>query len=174
MKVYAPEGVRPMEEEADVFYRAGEILQAVCKSVHMPGPENIHYGFLLARARGVCFCPDLLMHGKGQLKSSVGYSRRPGDRARNRAPVLDLSSPCFASITAHRSRRHPHTVLREDAAEESGGGTGLHGIASTWTVRVSATASTCVAKLVRHQPLVKRTDYTINLSIRRSWRGYRS
>jgi len=68
VKVYAPAGVRPMEEDADVWYRAGDRLPGGLQAIHTPGPEEVHYGFLLAREPGVFFCPDLLMHGKGKVE----------------------------------------------------------------------------------------------------------
>jgi glyoxylase-like metal-dependent hydrolase (beta-lactamase superfamily II) len=66
VKVYAPEGVRPMDEEPDVLYRAGDQLPGGLQAIHTPGPENLHYAFWLAREPGVLFCPDLLMRSKGK------------------------------------------------------------------------------------------------------------
>ena len=57
VKVYAPQGVRPMEEEPDVLYRAGDLLPGGLQAIHTPGPENVHYAFWLAREPGVLFCP---------------------------------------------------------------------------------------------------------------------
>jgi len=71
VKVYAPAGVRPMEEDADVWYRAGDRLPGGLQAIHTPGPEEVHYGFLLAREPGVFFCPDLLMHGKGKGRCCI-------------------------------------------------------------------------------------------------------
>ena len=121
VKVYAPEGVRPMKEEADVFYRAGEILPGGLQAIHMPGPENIHYGFLLARVPGVFFCPDLLMHGKGKLEFvPAEFHDDPATTRESVRRLLELrfSVLCFnhgAPITSE-----PHAALREVLKREAG------------------------------------------------------
>jgi hypothetical protein len=63
--VYAPEGTRPMEEEPDRRYRAGEELPGGLRAVHTPGPEEVHYSFLRPGAPSVLFCSDLLTHYEG-------------------------------------------------------------------------------------------------------------
>ena len=63
-KVWAPE-TRPMEEEPDERYRAGDMLPGGLRVVHTPGPEEAHYSFLLEREQGVLFCSDLVMEGSG-------------------------------------------------------------------------------------------------------------
>jgi hypothetical protein len=64
--VYAPAGTRPMDEEPDVRYQAGDVLPGGLRAVHTPGPETVHYAFWLPRAPGILFCPDLLLHGAGE------------------------------------------------------------------------------------------------------------
>ena len=121
VKVYAPEGIRPMEEEADVLYRAGDLLPGGLQAIHLPGPENIHYGFLLARAPGVLFCPDLLMHGKGKLEFvPAEFHDDPETTRESVRRLLDLrfSVLCFnhgAPITSD-----PHAALREVLKREAG------------------------------------------------------
>jgi len=115
VKVYAPEGVRPMDEEADVLYRAGDRLPGGLQAIHTPGPETVHYAFWLAREPGVLFCPDLLMHGEGKELDFVPAEFHD-DPAATRASVqrlLDLrfSVMCFnhgAPIT-----NDPHAALRK-------------------------------------------------------------
>ncbi len=115
VKVYAPQGVRPMEEEPDVLYRAGDLLPGGLQAIHTPGPENVHYAFWLAREPGVLFCPDLLMHGKGKELEFVPAELHD-DPAATRLSVqrlLDLrfSALCFnhgAPITDD-----PHAALQE-------------------------------------------------------------
>jgi len=115
VKVYAPEGVKPMDEEPDVLYRADDRLPGGLQAIHTPGPEPVHYGFLLAREPGVFFCPDLLMHGEGKALDFVPAEFHD-DPATNRASVrrlLDLrfSVLCFnhgAPITDD-----PHGALRK-------------------------------------------------------------
>jgi glyoxylase-like metal-dependent hydrolase (beta-lactamase superfamily II) len=119
-----------MEGEADVFYHAGDLLPGGLQAIHTPGPETVHYGFLLAREPGVFFCPDLLMHGKGTLEFVPAEFH--DDPATTRASVrrlLDLrfSVLCFnhgAPITSD-----PHAALREVLrrdAMRSGGKTAVH------------------------------------------------
>jgi len=115
VKVYAPEGVRPMDEEPDILYRPSDQLPGGLQAIHTPGPESVHYGFLLAREPGVFFCPDLLMRGTGKELEFVP-AQFHDDPAETRASVrrlLDLrfSVLCFnhgAPIT-----KDPHAALRE-------------------------------------------------------------
>jgi glyoxylase-like metal-dependent hydrolase (beta-lactamase superfamily II) len=114
VKVYAPAGVRPMEEEADVWYRAGDRLPGGLHAIHTPGPEEVHYGFLLTREPGVFFCPDLLMHGKGKVEFVPPEFHV--DHAATQASVrrlLDLrfSVLCFNHGTPITD--NPQAVLRE-------------------------------------------------------------
>ena len=115
VKVYAPEGVRPMEEEPDVLYRAGDQLPGGLQAIHTPGPESVHYAFWLAREQGVLFCPDLLMHGKGKELAFVPaeFHDNPAETQASVRRLLDLrfSVLCFnhgAPITGD-----PHAALRE-------------------------------------------------------------
>jgi glyoxylase-like metal-dependent hydrolase (beta-lactamase superfamily II) len=115
VKVYAPEGIRATEEEADVFYRAGEQLPGGLQAIHTPGPETVHYAFWLAREPGVLFCPDLLMRGEGRALEFVP-AQFHDDSAETRRSVerlltLRFSVLCFnhgAPIT-----HDPHAALRE-------------------------------------------------------------
>jgi glyoxylase-like metal-dependent hydrolase (beta-lactamase superfamily II) len=58
--VWAPEGTVPMDGEPDHRYREGDLLPGGLRAVHTPGPEPVHYSFLLERDPGVFFCSDLL------------------------------------------------------------------------------------------------------------------
>jgi glyoxylase-like metal-dependent hydrolase (beta-lactamase superfamily II) len=115
VKVHAPEGVRPMEEEPDVLYREGDRLPGGLQAIRTPGPEYVHFAFLLAREPGVLFCPDLLMHGAGkelefvpaQFHDDSAETRRSIERLLN----LRFSILCFnhgVPIT-----NDPHAALRE-------------------------------------------------------------
>src|SRR5262245_54401061 len=114
VKVYAPEGVRPMEEEPDVFYHEGELLPGGLQAIRTPGPEYVHFAFLLAREPGVLFCPDLLMHSKGKLEFvPAEFHEDPAATRESVRRLLDLqfSVLCFnhgAPIT-----NDPHAALRE-------------------------------------------------------------
>ncbi|MGE0683719.1 MAG: MBL fold metallo-hydrolase [Candidatus Binatia bacterium] len=114
VKVYAPEGVRPMDEAADVFYRAGDVLPGGLRAIRTPGPEPVHYGFLLAREPGVFFCPDLLMHGKGKLDFVPPEFH--DDPAETRASVQRLLNLSFSILCFNHGApitHDPHKALRE-------------------------------------------------------------
>jgi hypothetical protein len=64
--VHAPEGTRPMEEEPDHRYAAGDVLPGGLRAVHTPGPEEVHFSFLRSDEPSVLFCSDLLTHYGGQ------------------------------------------------------------------------------------------------------------
>lgn len=64
-RVWAPDGTRPMEEEPDERYRAGEALPGGLRAVHTPGPEEVHFSFVLEGNPAVLFCSDLLTHYEG-------------------------------------------------------------------------------------------------------------
>lgn len=53
--VWAPHGTRPLEEEPDEQYTAGDALPGGLLAVHTPGPEDTHFSFLLEREGGVLF-----------------------------------------------------------------------------------------------------------------------
>ena len=59
--VYAPDGCRAMDEEPDVYYRAGDVLPGGLKAIHTPGPEHAHYAFWREQSPAVLFCADLIM-----------------------------------------------------------------------------------------------------------------
>lgn len=63
--VWAPQGTVPMDEEPDHRYAAGDTLPGGLLSVHTPGPEDVHFCFLLERYEGVLLCSDLLSRGEG-------------------------------------------------------------------------------------------------------------
>jgi len=114
VKVYAPEGVRPMEEEADAFYRTGDLLPGGLQAIHTPGPEPVHYGFLRARDPGVFFCPDLLMHGKGKLEFVPPEFH--DDPTETRASVRRLLELRFSILCFNHGApiiSEPHKALRE-------------------------------------------------------------
>jgi glyoxylase-like metal-dependent hydrolase (beta-lactamase superfamily II) len=115
VKVWAPQGVRPMDEESDVLYRAGDQLPGGLQAIHTPGPENVHFAFWLAREPGVLFCPDLLMRGarKGLEFVPAQFHDDPAETRRSvqRLLTLRFSVLCFnhgAPIT-----NDPHAALRE-------------------------------------------------------------
>jgi hypothetical protein len=90
--VYAPEGTRPMEEEPDERYRAGDLLPGGLRAVHTPGPEEVHFSFLLERDPGVFFCSDLLTNygGRGLDFVPLQYHDDPPRTRRTVESLLDL------------------------------------------------------------------------------------
>jgi glyoxylase-like metal-dependent hydrolase (beta-lactamase superfamily II) len=114
VKVYAPEGVRPMEEEPDVVYREGDHLPGGLQAIRTPGPEYVHFAFLLAREPGVLFCPDLLMHGKGKLDFVPAEFHE--DPAATRESVRRLLALRFSVLCFNHGApivHDPHAALRE-------------------------------------------------------------
>lgn len=90
--VWAPEGTRPMEEEPDARYGAGDLLPGGVRAVHTPGPEEVHYCFLLERVGPVLFCSDLLTnYGGGGLDFvPLQYHDDPPQTRRTVEGLLDL------------------------------------------------------------------------------------
>jgi hypothetical protein len=90
--VWAPEGTRPMEEEPDERYRAGDLLPGGLRAVHTPGPEELHFSFLLERDPGVFFCSDLLTNygGRGLDFVPLKYHDDPPQTRRTVESLLDL------------------------------------------------------------------------------------
>lgn len=64
--VWAPLGTRPMEEEPDERYGAGDLLPGGLRALHTPGPEEAHFSFLRERPPRVLFCSDLLTNYEGR------------------------------------------------------------------------------------------------------------
>jgi hypothetical protein len=90
--VWAPEGTRPMEEEPDRRYRAGDLLPGGLRAVHTPGPEEVHFSFLLERTPRVLFCSDLLTHYAGKELDFVPfeYHDDPAGTRRSVESLLEL------------------------------------------------------------------------------------
>ena len=90
--VWAPEGTRPMEEEPDERYRAGDLLPGGLRAVHTPGPEEVHFSFLLERDPGVFFCSDLVTNygGRGLDFVPLQYHDDPPRTLRTVESLLDL------------------------------------------------------------------------------------
>ncbi|MEW6298100.1 MAG: MBL fold metallo-hydrolase [Thermodesulfobacteriota bacterium] len=112
--VYAPEGVRPMDEAPDVLYHAGQVLPGGLQAVHTPGPEDVHYALWLARPPGVLFCPDLLMHGEGRALEFVPAELHDDPEA-TRASVRHLLTLRFSVLCFNHGvpiTHDPHAALR--------------------------------------------------------------
>jgi hypothetical protein len=90
--VWAPEGTVPMDAEPDRRYRAGDVLPGGLRAVHTPGPEEVHYSFLLEAGAGVLFCSDLLGNepGRGLDFIPLQYHDHPDQTKRSVRGLLDL------------------------------------------------------------------------------------
>jgi hypothetical protein len=90
--VWAPESTRPMEEEPDERYRSGDLLPGGLRAVHTPGPEEVHFSFLLEGATGVLICSDLLTNydGRGLDFVPLVYHDDPPQTRRTVEGLLDL------------------------------------------------------------------------------------
>jgi hypothetical protein len=90
--VWAPAGTRPMEEEPDERYHAGDLLPGGLRAVHTPGPEEVHFSFLLEREPRVLFCSDLLTNydGRGLDFVPLKYHDDPPQTRRTVEGFLDL------------------------------------------------------------------------------------
>jgi hypothetical protein len=90
--VWAPSGTRPMEEEPDERYSAGNLLPGDLRAVHTPGPEEVHFSFLLEQDPRVFFCSDLLTNygGRGLDFVPLQYHDDPPLTRRTVEGLLDL------------------------------------------------------------------------------------
>lgn len=111
--VYAPE-TRPMEEEPDVRYRAGDLLPGGLRVVHTPGPEEAHYSFLLERSPGVLFCSDLLTESQGKLDFvPFEYHDDPAGTRRSVESLLDLDFRVLCLDHGEPLPDNPKGAIRE-------------------------------------------------------------
>jgi glyoxylase-like metal-dependent hydrolase (beta-lactamase superfamily II) len=90
--VWAPDATRPMEEEPDERYRAGDLLPAGLRVVHTPGPEEVHFSFLREASPRVLLCSDLLTNyaGRGLDFVPLQYHDDPPQTRRTVEELLDL------------------------------------------------------------------------------------
>jgi len=91
--VWAPRGTVPMDAEPDHRYAAGDLLPGGLRAVHTPGPEDVHFCFLLEREEGVLLCSDLLSRREGGELAFVPleYHDDPAATRRSVESLLDLS-----------------------------------------------------------------------------------
>jgi hypothetical protein len=101
--VWAPEGTVPMDGEPDHRYREGDRLPGGLLAVRTPGPEWVHYSFLLERDDGVIFCSDLL-------------GRRPGGEL-DFIPLQFHDDPAETRRSVERLGDMPFAVLCLDHGE---------------------------------------------------------
>jgi hypothetical protein len=92
--VWAPAGTVPMDAEPDHRYTAGDVLPGGLRAVHTPGPERVHFSFLLERPAGdgVLICSDLLGRPAGGELDFVPpqFHEDPDETRRSVEGLLDL------------------------------------------------------------------------------------
>jgi glyoxylase-like metal-dependent hydrolase (beta-lactamase superfamily II) len=90
--VWAPHGTAPMDEDPDRRYGAGDALPGGLLAVHTPGPEDVHFCFLLEPEEGVLLCSDLLGRGEdGELDFiPLQFHDDPDATRRSVERLLDL------------------------------------------------------------------------------------
>lgn len=102
-RVWAPAGTRPMEEEPDERYRTGDVLPGGLRALHTPGPEDVHFSFLLEREPRVLFVSDLLTHYEGSELDFVPLQYHD-DPALTRRTVQGLLELDFAVLCLDHGR----------------------------------------------------------------------
>jgi metallo-beta-lactamase superfamily protein len=112
--VHAPEGVRPMEDEPDAHYREGDLLPGGLRALRTPGPEEIHFSFLLEREPRVLFCSDLLTNYPGRPLDFVPleYHDDPEQTRRTVERLLDLDFEVLCLDHGAPITDDPHTAIR--------------------------------------------------------------
>jgi glyoxylase-like metal-dependent hydrolase (beta-lactamase superfamily II) len=114
VKVYAPEGAQGLEEEPDVWYKAGDALPGGLKAIHAPGPTEVHYAFLSDRGTGALFCADVLMRDGDDVRFVTDEYQDDPKRTRETAKrflELKIGALCFAH--GDPITREPHSAIRE-------------------------------------------------------------
>ena len=118
VKVYAPEGAEGLEEDPDVWYRAGDLLPGGLKAVHAPGPTRAHCVLHLARGHGALFCSDILVRVGGKVaflpEDYVDDPKATRDSARR---LLDLKFGALCFDHGVPITKDAHAAIRE-ALEE--------------------------------------------------------
>jgi glyoxylase-like metal-dependent hydrolase (beta-lactamase superfamily II) len=114
VKVYAPEGSRPMDEEPDVYYRADEMLPGGLKAIRTPGPERAHFAFWRQQAPGILFCADLIMRVEsGELEFiPPEYHDDPQATRDSVRRLLDLPFTVLCLDHGAPVKEDPHAALR--------------------------------------------------------------
>jgi glyoxylase-like metal-dependent hydrolase (beta-lactamase superfamily II) len=112
--VHAPEGVRPMEGEPDEHYREGDLLPGDLRVIRTPGPEEIHFSFLLERSPRVLFCSDLLTNyaGRGLEFVPFEYHDDPAQTRRTVEGLLELDFDVLCLDHGAPLTDDPHAAIR--------------------------------------------------------------
>ncbi len=111
-RVFAPH-TRPMEEEPDERYEAGDVLPGGLRVLHTPGPEDAHYSFLREERPRVLFCSDLLMRaGEGLAFTPLEYHDDPATTRRTVESLLDADFDVLCLDHGEAITDDPHAAIR--------------------------------------------------------------
>jgi hypothetical protein len=112
--VWAPAGTRPMEEEPDKRYHTGDLLPGGLRAVHTPGPEEVHFSFVLERNPPVLFCSDLLTNygGRGLNFVPLKYHDDPPQTRRTVEGFLDLDFEVLCLAHGSAIAENPKAAIR--------------------------------------------------------------
>jgi glyoxylase-like metal-dependent hydrolase (beta-lactamase superfamily II) len=113
--VWAPEGTRPMEEEPNRRYRAGDELPGGLRAVHTPGPEDVHFSFLREEEPRVLVVSDLLTHYAGRDLDFVPfeYHDDPDTTRRSVEGLLELDFDVLCLDHGGPIGDNPKAAIRE-------------------------------------------------------------
>ena len=113
--VHAPHGVRPMEGDPDAHYGEGDLLPGGLRAIRTPGPEEVHYAFLLEREPRVLFCPDLLTQYPGKPLDFVPprYHDDPAETRRSVERLLEVDFSVLCLDHGAPILDDPHAAIRE-------------------------------------------------------------
>jgi hypothetical protein len=113
--VWAPEGTVPMDGEPDHRYGAGDRLPGGLLAVHTPGPEWVHFSFLLERDGGVLLCSDLLGRRPGERLEFVPlqFHDDPAETRRSVERLLDLPFAVLCLDHGEPLADDPKAAIRE-------------------------------------------------------------
>jgi hypothetical protein len=114
-RVHAPASVRPMEGEPDEHYRDGDVLPGGLRAIRTPGPEEIHFSFLLERQPRILFCSDLLTNyaGRGLDFVPLEYHDDPAQTRRTVERLLELDFDVLCLDHGTPLTDDPHAAIRD-------------------------------------------------------------
>lgn len=112
--VHTPDGTRPLEEEPDALYQAGDELPGGLRAVHTPGPEEVHFSFLRSGDPTVLFCADLLTHYEGRELDFVPlhYHDDPEQTRRTVEGLLEVDFDVLCLDHGSPILDEPHEAIR--------------------------------------------------------------
>ena len=113
-KVYAPALSKEIDEEPDARYSDGDRLPGGLLAVFTPGAGTTQHTFLLDRAPGVAFVPDMLARPPDGPLSLVPaeYMHDPEEARRSVEKLLDLRFSVLCLAHGAPLLANPHGAIR--------------------------------------------------------------